>query len=338
MSASTVYQLSNNNGLLIEFISYGAKLTAVKIPEGDKSIDILLGYDTPEQAINGDVYMGAICGRYANRISGGGFNLEGEFIKLNQNDGANHLHGGHKGFNVKDWKVEKTELQGYSSAYKLSVLSNDGDENYPGNLNATIIYALNDANEFLIDITATTDKTTVVNLTSHPYFNLKGAGNGDVLNHILEISAKQFTPLSTDMVPSGEMRSVKNTAMDFTKPVVIKDRIDSDYEQIQLVGGLDHNWIVNKQQGELALAAKVTEPKSGRSVEVYTTQPGIQVYTAMHFNGSDIGKGQVPFKKYCGIALEAQNFPDAPNHSNFPSSILKPQEKYQEKIQYKFTY
>jgi len=332
------YQLTNKNGVSVEFISQGGKITSVKLPNGSSEVDIVLGYETPEEFLTGDSYLGAICGRFANRIGNGTFTLDGKKIKLAQNDRTNHLHGGKIGFNLKNWDVSPIELTGYESAFKLSLLSPDGDENYPGNLKVEVIYALSNQNELLLDIKANTDKTTVVNLTSHPYFNLNGVNGGKIFNHVLEINANSFTPLSEVSVPTGEIRKVPGTDMDFNHPKKLSDVINSKYQQIHLVGGLDHNWVINKKEKEMSLAARISEPLSGRAVEVYTTQPGIQVYTAMHFDGTQVGKGQMPFTQYCAIALEAQNFPDAPNHPNFPICILNPGETYHEKIVYKFKF
>jgi len=333
---SKVYKLTNSNGVIIEFISLGARITSVKLPDGDKNVDIALGYDTQTEAENGDAFIGAICGRMANRIGEGKFNLKGVDYYLAKNDRTNHLHGGPSGFFSKLWDVQEISFPAYESAYKLSYISEDGEENYPGKLNIEIIYALNNENELFMDIKAITDKTTVVNLTSHPYFNLNGVGGGKIFNHFLEINANSFTPLNELGVPTGEIRMVSNTDMDFNTPVKISERINSSYEQIHLVGGLDHNWVINKNVGELALACRITEPESDRSVEVYTTQPGIQVYTGMHFDGTEVGKSKIPFTQYGGIALEAQNFPDAPNKPNFPTAVLEPGETYNEKIIYKF--
>ncbi len=332
------YKLTNKNGVTVEFLSQGGKITSIKLPDSQSSVDIILGYDTNEEFLNGDSYLGAICGRFANRIGNGTFKLDGKQIKLTQNDRTNHLHGGKIGFNLKNWEVSPFELTGYESAFKLSLISPDGEENYPGNLNVEVIYALNNQNEMLIDSKATTDKTTIVNLTSHPYFNLNGVSSGKIFNHVLEINAHSFTVLSDVSVPTGEIRKVSGTDMDFNHPKKLSDVINSKYQQIHLVGGLDHNWVINKKEKEMALAARISEPESGRAVEVYTTQPGIQVYTAMHFDGTQVGKGLMPFTPYCAIALEAQNFPDAPNHANFPNCILKPGETYHEKIVYRFKF
>lgn len=332
------FKLTNQQGVVVEFMAQGGKIKSILIPDGSKKVDIALGYDTADEYLTGDTYLGAICGRMANRIGNGTFMLEGKKITLSQNDRTNHLHGGFNGFNKKDWMVTPVALEGYESAYQLSLVSPDGDENYPGTLDVTIIYALNNNNEFLIDIQAKTDKTTVVNLTSHPYFNLNGVSSGKIFNHLLEINADAFTVLSELSVPTGEVRKVKGTDMDFTKPVKLSKVINSNDQQIKLVGGLDHNWVINKKPGEMALAARISEPVSGRGVEVYSTQPGIQVYTSMHFDGSQVGKNQMPFTPYCAIAMEAQNFPDAPNHAHFPDCVLKPGDKYHQKICYKFIF
>ncbi len=327
-----IYQLKNDNGLVVEFLSHGARITSVKIPDGDTFTDVLIGYDTAEAAINGDVYFGAICGRTANRIANGQFTLEETDYQLIQNNGTNSLHGGPNGFQTKFWDVEEIE----PNLYKLCLISSDGDENFPGVLKVEMIYSLNNNNEFSIDILAKTDKTTIVNLTSHPYFNLKGAGNGNILNHQLEINALEMTPLNENSVPTGEIRSVNSTAMDFSKAKTIKEAVENEYEQIRLVGGIDHNWVINKVEGKYDFALRLTEPESGRSIELYTTQPGVQVYTAMHFDGSEKGKGNRPIEAFGGVAIEAQNFPDAINHTNFPSPVLKPGEEYRQKITYRF--
>ncbi|MGE4289363.1 MAG: aldose epimerase family protein [Salinivirgaceae bacterium] len=332
------YFLSNSNGVEIEFLSLGGKIKSIKIPNGQDKVDIALGYNKAEDYVLGDAYMGAICGRFANRIGMGRFNLNGQTIQLAQNDRTNHLHGGNIGFNALFWKVEKINLEKYVSSYKLNLLSADGDESYPGNLEVEVIYALNNKNEFHIDIKASADKPTPVNLTSHPYFNLNGVGNGKIFNHELWINAEAFTPLNDVSVPTGEIRSIKNTPMDFTNPVRLGDVINSAYEQINLVNGLDHNWVLKKGNDAMVKAAVLSEPESGRSIEVFTTQPGLQVYTSMHFDGTEPGKNQIPFTPYCAVAIEAQNFPDAPNKTHFPNSIINPGETYHEIIIYKFNF
>ncbi len=333
-----VYQLKNDKGLIVEFMALGGRIKSVNIPKDGDYTDIIVGYDSAQEVIDGDAYMGAICGRVANRTGNGKFTLNGQEIKLAQNDRTNHLHGGIEGFNAKEWNVKSIELNGYSSAFELTYLSIDGEESYPGNLLLKIIYALNNENEFLIDINATTDKTTVVNLTSHPYFNLNGVGGGKVFNHELKINADAYTPLNEMSVPTGEKRDVDGTDMDFRSSVKLGDRLNSNYVSIKDAGGIDHNWIVNKSNNKLPFACSITEPESGIGVEVYTTQPGIQIYAAMHFDGTEKGKGGMPFTQYGGLAIEAQNFPDAINKPNFPNSVLKPGDKYKEKIVYKFSF
>lgn len=333
---TTVFKLKNDNGLVIEFLSHGAKIKAIKVPDGDEYVDVALGYDTVDAIINGDAYMGAICGRVANRINNGSFKLDGKKYNLNKNDRTNTLHGGPTGFQTKYWQVEPITKGGYCSAYKLSLFSADGEEGFPGNLQVTIIYALNNKNEFLIDIKAQSDKKTVVNLTSHPYFNLNGVGKGRIFNHRLEINAKQFTPINHLSIPTGEILDLKGSDLDFSKPVRLGDVINSDFEPIKALSGIDHNFVLNKKAKQMDFACRLSEPESGRSIEVYTTQPGLQAYTSMHFDGTEVGKGGIPFHHYCGIAIEAQNYPDAPNQPNFPSSVLMPNDTYNEQIIYKF--
>lgn len=326
----SIYQLKNDNGLIVEFISQGGKITSAKVPSGNDYVDVVIGYDTIDEILSGDDYFSAMCGRVANRIADGKFTLEGKDYQLAINNGPNALHGGPEGFHAKFWEVEQLN----KSSYKLSTTSPDGEENYPGELKVEMVYSLNNDNEFTIDISATTDKTTIVNLTSHPYFNLKGCGNGNILDHLLEINADTMTPTNENQIPTGEFRNLDGTAMDFRSAKAIKEAIESDDEQVKLCGGIDHNWVINKNENACAL--RLTEPESGRTLELYTTQPGVQVYTAIHFDGSEAGKGKKPLEQFGGIAIEAQNYPDAINHPNFPSPVLKPGETYKEQITYKF--
>lgn len=331
-----LFTLRNDSGIEIDFISKGAKITSVRLPDGEKQVDVCLGYDTVTEAYSGDDYLGAICGRVANRIGNSQIIINGETIHLIANEGNNQLHGGKNGFQVKEWEVEPVKLDGYTSAYKLHLHSPDGDENYPGNLNTDIVYALNDDNELFIEIKAKTDKTTVVNLTSHPYFNLNGVAGGKIFNHELEINSKEYTPINEESIPTGEIQNIENTDLDFSKPKRLGEAIRSSFSPIKVLQGIDHNFVLNKKEKELAFACRLKEPVSGRSIEVYTTQPGLQIYTGMHFDDIEKGKGDIPFQQYCGVAIEAQNFPDAPNHDNFPNCILEPEEMYHEKIIYKF--
>lgn len=322
----------------ISFLSLGGKLCSALIPSEHGKTDVFVGYDTVQEFLHGDPFFGALVGRYANRIAGGILTLDGHEIQLNRNQEPNHLHGGAQGFYTKDWAVSPALVPGYTSAYKLSLLSEDGDENYPGNLQVEVLYALNENNEFLIDFKAYTDKTTVVNLTSHPYFNLNGPGGGNVQNHFLQIFADHYTPLNKFSIPTGELKPVSGTSMDLREPVKIMDVVASDDPDILLRGGLDHNWVIRRKEHDLVKAAVLSVPELGRKVEVYTTQPGIQVYAGMHFDGTENGKGGYPLQTYGGIALEPQNFPDAPNKSNFPNAVLHPGEEYHEQIVFKFVF
>ena len=336
MNEFKTYQMTNKNGLSVEFMPQGGKVISVLLPDGDKKVDVMIGYQTVKEAVEGDAYLGAICGRFANRIGAGKFSLDGKEYQLALNDGKNHLHGGPTGFNSRNWDIKKVEIVGRTDAYELTLNSPDGDENYPGNLNVKATYSLTNDNEFIIDFEAVTDKPTVINLTSHPYFNIAGASSGHVFNQLIEINADTFTPIGEQGVPSGEIRSVEGTPMDLRKPTSIGEAINTPYEQIELFKGFDHNWIVNKEEGELGFCARVTDPDSGRWLEVYSTQPGLQVYTAMHFNSSQIGKDGVPFCAYCAVALEPQGIPDAPNKPSFPSAVLRPGEVYKQTLVYKF--
>lgn len=337
MSTKT-YQLTNKNGLTIEFMDRGAKVYSVQLPDVQnqgKKVDVMIGYQTVEETVAGDAYIGALCGRFANRIYKGKFAIDGKEYQLNVNDGINHLHGGIKGYNARDWDVKKVNVPGRADAYELSLFSPDGEENYPGNVNIKATYSLTDDNEFIIDLEATTDKPTVINMTSHPYFNMRGASSGPIFNHELEVNSHQFTPIA-EGVPSGEIREVEGTPMDFRKPARIGDSINTPYEQIQMFKGIDHNWIIDKPADEMGFCGRLKDPESGRYVEVYSTLPGMQVYTAMHFNSSQIGKDGIPFCSYCAVALEPQDIPDAPNKPMFPSTVLRPGETYKETLVYKF--
>jgi len=331
-----IFQLKNSHGVVVEFISLGGRIIAVKLPTKGKPVDIVVGYDTAESSAQGDVYMRAICGRYANRIAQGRFRLNNQTIQIAQNNGGHHLHGGQAGFHTKYWEVSPIIKAGFTSAFQLTLISVDGDENYPGTIQIKVIYALNDENELHIEYQATCDKKTIINLTSHPYFNLKGVGGRDILDHQLQINADAYTPIDKSFIPTGEIRLVKNSDMDFTHLNALGSRLISKEEQIHMLGGLDHNYVLHKNPDELGFAARLTEPVSGRYVEVYTTQPGLQVYTALHFDGSEIGKGGYRIERYAGIALEAQNFPDAPNHANFPNAVLDVGEIYLQTTIYRF--
>ncbi|MFO8002278.1 MAG: aldose epimerase family protein [Marinilabilia sp.] len=336
--ASDTFTLTNNNNVEITFAAHGGRLLSAKVPSSSGEIaDVLIGYDTVEEALNGDLFFGALCGRYANRISEGRFELDGKTLQLDVNNGPNHLHGGNKGFNQKVWSVEPVEMEGCTSAFRLSLVSPDGDQKYPGELSVNVVYSLNDNNEFKIEYEAETTKPTVINLTSHPYFNLKGAGSGDVLSHKLWLHASNYTPIDPQLETcGGDISIVAGTPMDFTSEKALEEAVNSSFDQIKLVDGLDHNFVLDHEGKSIGLAATLKDPDSGRSLEVYTNQPGIQVYTGNHFDGSEKGKGGIPIDKYAGVALETQIFPNSPNCDHYPDATLRPGEKYNHVCIYKF--
>jgi aldose 1-epimerase len=330
-----LYTLTNSNGMEARIMTYGGTVVSLRVPDRHgKFADVVLGYETLEAYLKNSPYFGAIIGRYGNRIGKGRFSLGGKQFTLPKNDGENTLHGGLKGFDKVVWKAK--EVKGKDGiGLSLSYVSKDGEEGFPGNLTVTIVYTLTNDNELKIEYTATTDKTTVVNLTHHSYFNL--AGEGGILNHELTIKADSFTPVDAGLIPTGELRSVKGTPMDFTQSAVIGARIDRQDEQLTLGRGYDHNWVLNNRTGRLALAARVYEPGSGRVMEVYTTEPGIQFYSGNFLDGSITGKGGQVYKQRYGLTLEAQHFPDSPNKPGFPSTVLRPGRRYNTTTIYKFS-
>jgi aldose 1-epimerase len=325
-----LYTLTNANGLKAEIITYGGIVTSLQVPDRNgKLADIVLGCDDVNDYAKKSPYFGALIGRYGNRIAKGRFTLDGVEYKLATNDGPNHLHGGKKGFDKVVWKAKPMQTK-EGPALELTYLSRDGEEGYPGNLSCTVVYTLTNKNELKISYKATTDKATIVNLTHHSYFNLAGFSSGDILGHTLQIFADRFTPVDKTLIPTGEIKPVKGTPMDFTKPMAIGSRI-KDVE-----GGYDHNYVLNSSDGSLALAASVYEPKTGRVMEIYTTEPGIQFYSGNFLDGSLKGKGAV-YNKHAGFCLEAQHFPDSPNEPDFPSVVLRPGQKYTQLTVHKFS-
>jgi aldose 1-epimerase len=329
------YILTNSSGMTAKIITYGAILTELDVPDREgKPDEVVLGFDTLKEYMTENPFFGATVGRVANRIAKGKFTLDGKEYKLAVNNGPNALHGGLKGFDKVEWKAEpKTEPNG--AAVELRHVSKDGEEGYPGNVTVTVIYTLTNNNSLRIDYTATTDKATPINLTNHTYFNLSGTKSGDILNHELMIAADKYTPADDTLIPTGEIKPVKDTPLDFTKPHRIGERIDQlkDYPG----GGYDHNFVLDGGGKELALTARVSEPKTGRIMEMYTTEPGVQLYTGNYLNGKLKGRGGVAYQKHAGFCLEAQHFPDAVHHDNFPSIILKPGESYKQTTIYKFS-
>jgi aldose 1-epimerase len=317
-----LYTLSNNHGLKTGIMTYGATVIFLEVPDSNGNLaDITLGHDSLEGYLEASPYFGAIIGRYGNRIAQGRFILDGKEYRLAANDGKNHLHGGIRGFDKVVWNakaVEKEEAVGV----KLSYLSPDGEEGYPGNLQCTVIYWLTEANELKLDYHAVTDKATPVNLTHHSYFNLAGQGNGDILEHELMLNADKYTPVNNHLIPTGEIETVAGTPFDFTCLHTIGERIG------QVRGGYDHNFALNSGGGQLALAARVVEPESGRVMEIHTTEPGIQFYSGNFLDGTIIGKSEKVYHQHYGFCLETQHFPDSPNHPHFPSTILHPDKTY----------
>ena len=327
-----LYTLTNANGLKARITTYGAIVVSLEVPDRNGKLgDITLGFDTLEEYLKGHPYFGAIVGRYGNRIGKGRFTLNDIEYQLATNNGENHLHGGVKGFDKVVWDAEPVR-QDDAVGVKLTYLSKDGEEGYPGNLSCTVTYTLTNKDELKVSYEAQTDKPTPVNLTHHSYFNLAGQGTGDILGHELMLNTDRFTPVDEGLIPTGELRPVKGTPMDFTKPTAIGARIEQDYEQLRYGKGYDHNWVLNrvprKSDDSLTLAARVYEPTSGRMMEIYTTEPGIQFYSGNFLDGSNIGKGGRVYQHRYGFCLETQHFPDSPNKPNFPSVILKPGQKY----------
>ena len=325
-----LYTLTNDNDLKAQITNYGGIVTSLQVPDRDGNLgDIVSGYDSLEEYIKNNPYFGALIGRCGNRISKGKFTLNGVEYTLATNQDANHLHGGIKGFDKMVWDAEEMQTD-EGPALKLTYLSKDGEEGYPGNLSCTVIYTLTNNNELKVSYKAETDKDTVVNLTHHSYFNLGGHDSGDTLGHELMINADNYTPVDEELIPTGQIKPVKDTPMDFTSPVAIGARID------QVQGGYDHNYVLNSSDGSLALAASVYEPKTGRVMEISTTEPGIQFYSGNFLDGSIKGKDAV-YNKHSAFCLETQHFPDAPNKPDFPSIVLRPGEKYTHLTVHKFS-
>jgi aldose 1-epimerase len=329
-TAVDLYVLSNGKGMAVKIITYGAIVTEILVPDKTgKPGNVALGFDSMAPYLGVHPYLGAIVGRYANRIAKGRFTLQGKEYKLAVNNGPNHLHGGIQGFDKVVWKAEP-RMSPEGPGLKLSYASLDGEEGYPGSLACFVTYTVTAKNELKIEYQAATDKATPVNLTNHSYFNLAGPGSGDVLGHVVTILADKYTPVDDGLIPTGSIDPVKGTPMDFTQPFAIGARI------AEVKGGYDHNWVLNSGgSASPVLAVKVSEPKSGRTMEVYTTQPGVQFYTGNFLDGTIKGLGGV-YKKHYGFCLETQHFPDSPNHPNFPSTILEPGKTYHEITIYKF--
>jgi aldose 1-epimerase len=345
-----LFTLTNPNGMRVDITNYGGIVVRLMVPDRNGNLDdVVLGYDKLEDYIKDSPYFGAIVGRYGNRIAKGRFTLDGVEYKLAVNNGPNHLHGGLKGFDKVVWQAEPFQKLHEGAHFiddevgvKLTCLSKDGEEGYPGNLKVTVWYALTYNGVLKIRYEAETDKPTPVNLTHHGYWNLAGAGNGDILGHRLTIRADDFIPVDAGLIPTGEVRPVKGTPMDFTADVsgpdakTIGARIDQDDEQLRYGKGYDHCWVLGCCNGGVMVAATVLEPTTGRVMEVSTTEPGIQFYSGNFLDGSNVGKGGKVYEHRYGFCLETQHFPDSPNKPQFPSTILQPGQKYQSETWYRF--
>ena len=332
-----LYTLKNAQGVTVKITNYGAIVTSILTPDRDGKLgDIALGYDRVEDYINAvdKPYFGAIVGRYGNRIAKGAFTLEGKRYQLAVNNGENHLHGGVIGFDKVVWEAQYDRE---NNMLRLSYLSKDGEEGYPGNLQTHVTYRLNDENELTVDYSATTDKATPVNLTQHTYFNLRGEGDGDVLGHELQILAKRYTPVDASLIPTGDLAPVAGTPFDFTTAKSIGRDINVVHEQLKIGGGYDHNFVLARSPANgLTLAARVHEPMTGRTLEIETTEPGVQFYCGNFLNGRLHGKSGRPYQRRGGFCLETQHYPDSPNQPNFPSSIVRPDQPYRSRTVFRF--
>ena len=335
--AVELYTLTNDNGASVKFMSYGGIITEINVPDRWGRIgDIVLGFKTVAEYEQMSPYFGALIGRYANRIAGGKFSIDGTEYTLATNNGANTLHGGNKGFDKVVWTVEPLPSIPEVAAAKLTYVSKDGEEGYPGTLTAAVTYTFNNDNELRIDYEATTDKTTVVNLTSHSYFNLAGNGSGSIEDQILTINADAFTPVDSGGIPTGEIAPVAGTPFDFRQGTPIGARIRSSSEQMIFGRGYDHNWVVNRSGDGLSLDARAYDPSTGRSMEIWSDQPGLQFYTGNFLDSTTVGSAGRQYRQGDAYCLETQHFPDSPNHPDFPSTLLKPGETYKTSTVHKF--
>lgn len=335
-AAVDVFTLTNRNGVEVRAITYGAFVVSLRTPDrAGKLDDVVLGFDNLEGYLASGSHMGSVVGRYGNRIAKARFNLDGKTYRLAANDGENHLHGGVKGFDRLVWSGEEVR-RGEDVGVAFGLVSPDGDESYPGRLKATVTYTLTPRDELVVEYLATTDKPTVVNLTQHSYFNLAGQGTGDILDHELTIHAGRFTPVGPGLIPTGALAPVAGTPLDFRTPTRIGARIDQDHEQLKLGRGYDHNYVLDRTGPGLVLAARLLDAKSGRVLDVHTTEPGVQLYTG-NFLGTETGKGGRTYPRQSGLCLETQHYPDSPNRPEFPSTVLRPGEEYRSKTIFAFS-
>ena len=329
------YTLTNKNGMIVKITSYGATITSIVVPDRNGNMaDVTLGYDSVEGYINAidRPYFGSVVGRYGNRIAKGRFSIDGTEYELATNDGENHLHGGNMGFDKVVWDAEVVE-----NGVKLTYLAKDVEEGYPGNLKLSVTYTLTDHNEIVMHYEATTDKTTVVNVTNHAYFNLAGEGADTINDHVLQINASKFTPVDEGLITTGELRDVAGTPFDFREPKVIGKHLEADDEQLKFGLGYDHNWVLDREGDGMETAATLYEPKSGRVLEVITEEPCIQFYGGNFLDGRLVGKSGRAYQHRSGLCLETQHAPDSPNKPDWPSVVLRPGETYDTTTIYKFS-
>jgi len=332
------FTLTNKHGAKVKITNFGGKVMSIQVPDKKGKLgDVVLGYENPRDYVEGNPYFGAIIGRYGNRIAKGLFTLDGETYRLPVNNGPNHLHGGPEGFHNVIWEADLRDNESPQRLY-LSHVSEDGEMGYPGKLRVQVAYTWTDDHELTIDYQATTNKKTIINLTNHSFFNLKDGGESKIVDHHLTLHAQAFTPIDSTLIPTGKIRDVEDTPMDFTEGKKIGKDIGQDYDQLDHGNGYDHNFVLSKSGNkELTLAAEVYEPSSGRKMEVYTSEPGIQFYSGNFLDGSDIGKNEVAYQYRTAFCLETQHFPDSPNHGNFPSVVLEPGEEYTQQTIYAFS-
>jgi aldose 1-epimerase len=331
-----LYTLKASTRMVVKITNQGGKIVQLLVPDKDNHLgDVVLGYETVDQYVAGRASFGAIIGRFANRIAKGRFTLDGREYQLPVNNGPNHLHGG-KGTHFLVFDARQLDERTLQLTYNFK----DGEEGYPGNTNLKVVYAVTDDQELRITYEAVTDKPTVVNFTNHAFFNLGGEGRGDILDHELIINADRFTPIDATSIPTGELRAVKGTPMDFLRPARIGARINEGDEQLKFGTGYDHNYVLNKTAGELSFAARLSDPVSGRLMEVYTTEPGMQLYTGNFLTGkgpNDVGKGRKTYPVRSAVCLETQHFPDSPNQASFPTTVLNPGQWFTSTTVYKFS-
>ncbi len=331
-----LFTLKNAAGMTVRITNFGATVVSILVPDRDgKFADVVLGYDSLGSYVDGTVYFGGIVGRYANRIAGGKFKLDGKTYQVTVNDGLNCLHGGKIGFNKVLWTAEP--LEGKDPAVKFAYVSKDGEEGFPGTVTVTATYTLTKDNAIRIDYTGMTDKTTILNVCNHSYFNLTGDPTKTILNHDLMINADRFTPVDSNLIPTGKLASVSNTPFDFRKMTQVGARINDDNDQLKMCKGYDLNWVLNGYTKKVRKAAELYDPSTGRVMDVLTDQPGIQFYSGNFLNGSDVGKNGIKYEYRTGLALETQLYPDSPNEPKFPSATLKPGQKYKTTTIYKFS-